>query len=334
MSSSEKKQQTKNDQPLVSIVMPVYNGENFVAEAIESVINQTYKNWELIIVDDGSTDRSREVISKYLCDARIKVIKHGGNLGIAKARNTGIERSQGSYIAFLDQDDLWLPSKTEKSLSKFKYSEAIGLVHTGLIMESTEDQKKITKSGYSKRSISRKIKELFLNEAPFYTASTVMVRKQCFDKLGLMDESLFGSDDKEMWIRIMVNRYKIGCVEEALVIKREHASNTSKDPRRLKDSIKVSNLICSKYPSLRKYKQKRLSNVHYSFACSEQRTGKLDLLWTRKHLIKAVQYDRFNWRAYILILASFCGPIIFKLSLSFKDLIRDLFRGFIARRVQ
>jgi glycosyltransferase involved in cell wall biosynthesis len=106
-----------NTQPLISIITPCYNCERYIAETIESVLAQTYTNWEMIIVDDCSIDKSFEIaINLAQKDTRIKVVKQEQNGGAAKARNKAIELSKGEYLAFLDSDDLWLPQKLEKQL--------------------------------------------------------------------------------------------------------------------------------------------------------------------------------------------------------------------------
>jgi teichuronic acid biosynthesis glycosyltransferase TuaG len=117
-----------NCQDLVSIVMPVYNGEAFIREAIESVIRQTYPNWELIIVDDGSTDGSRDIIAKFQDkDDRIVGLENDENLGISASRNKAMNASNGEWIAFLDCDDQWEEAKLKKQL------EAADLFSTGFM---------------------------------------------------------------------------------------------------------------------------------------------------------------------------------------------------------
>ncbi len=102
---------------LVSIIMPMYNSEAYVLEAVESILFQTHNNWELIVVDDGSTDTSIEIVTKLTIeDKRVKLLKNSENLGAAKSRNKAIEASKGDVIAFLDADDLWLPHKLETQL--------------------------------------------------------------------------------------------------------------------------------------------------------------------------------------------------------------------------
>ena len=103
---------------LVSIIMPNYNGEKFIAETIESVLNQTYTNWELLITDDCSTDNSVNIINSYADkDGRIKLLKNEKNSGAAQARNVALKEAKGKWIAFLDSDDMWLPEKLEKQIA-------------------------------------------------------------------------------------------------------------------------------------------------------------------------------------------------------------------------
>ena len=115
---------------LVSIITPSYNSSKFIVECIESVLSQTYENWEMIIVDDCSKDNSKEIISELSTkDKRIKPIFLEKNVGAAEARNTAIRQSKGKYVAFLDSDDLWNPKKLEKQLS-FMHENEIAFSYT------------------------------------------------------------------------------------------------------------------------------------------------------------------------------------------------------------
>ena len=107
-------------EPLVSIITPVYNSEEYLEETILSVINQTYKNWELLLIDDYSTDNSYKIIEKYLTDERIKYLRNERNSGPAITRNVGLEKSKGEYIAFLDSDDIWAKNKLELQIDYMK----------------------------------------------------------------------------------------------------------------------------------------------------------------------------------------------------------------------
>jgi len=119
---------TETITPRVSIIIPVYQGDRFLAEAIESVLNQTYTNYEIIVVDDGSTDNSREVLLPYL--DKIRYV-YQENQGVAAARNRGIKIARGEFIAFLDQDDFWLPDKLALQVACFNAQPELGIVHCG-----------------------------------------------------------------------------------------------------------------------------------------------------------------------------------------------------------
>ena len=123
--------------PLISVIMPVYNREKYIGEAIESVLSQTYKNWELIIIDDGSTDTTYKIISEYANkDSRIKIFKNNINLGISPSRNKGLMFAKGKYIGILDSDDIILPETLEKCLPYF--NDKIKLIYTNYVDIDTE----------------------------------------------------------------------------------------------------------------------------------------------------------------------------------------------------
>ena len=129
-----------NNFPLVSIITPSYNSEKYIIETIESVLAQTYKNWEVIIVDDLSTDDSLQIIEQYAQkDRRIKVIRSKQNRGPAKARNRAIEEAKGKYIAFLDSDDVWFPDKLEKQIT---FMQENNLVLTYSAYETMDENSK------------------------------------------------------------------------------------------------------------------------------------------------------------------------------------------------
>ena len=139
---------------LVSVIIPTWNRSNLIPTAINSVLNQTYKDWELIIVDDGSTDNTEEVIKKFQTnDTRIKFIKHKENSGGCSAQKIqGVKNALGNYIAFLDSDDEWLPTKLEEQLDLFKKStvDNLGFVGCRVIYKKSDGSEEETKFDYQK----------------------------------------------------------------------------------------------------------------------------------------------------------------------------------------
>jgi len=209
------------NQPLVSVIIPTYNKSQYLREAIKSVLNQTYKNIEVIVVDDGSTDNTKEIVESFN-DSRIIYIFQE-NKGPAIARNTGIKKAQGRYIAFLDSDDLWLKEKLEKQIDFMEKNSEIGLLGTGCY-EMTDKGKIIGKKIFPTKN---KILQKDLIKYNPFIQSSIITKREVFDKVGLWyDEKFRESEDYELWLRIAGN-YKIGNLAELLVMKRYYRDGLS-----------------------------------------------------------------------------------------------------------
>jgi len=296
-------------QPLVSIIIPCYNGEKFIGEAIKSVLNQTYQNWELIIVDDGSKDKSKEIIKQYCAtDDRIKYIQHKKNKGIPFARNTGIKISNGEYIAFLDQDDLWLAEKLKEQVGIFKEDkkQKIGLIFSNLLF--MKDGKINIRSWPSKRvpknleimSFEEITRILFMNN--FIPIVTVLIRKQCFDNLGFLDEKLIGgADDYEFFMRL-ANNYRLKYIDYPLAIRRLHKDNFSKMERFFKDEIFILEKTIKRQPQLQELKKIKLAKLYYRLGRDYQIQE--NFYKAEKQFSKAIKFN--PWDVKYLLIFIFC----------------------------
>ena len=185
--------------PLVSCVIPTHNRADLLPRAISSNQNQTYKNLEIIIVSDGSTDNTKNIVADIAKnDNRIKffenILAQGGNV----ARNTGIELSEGEYVAFLDDDDEWLPEKIEKQLAIMESDESVGLVYTGVHIIYVNEKSEYNSKA---REVGNLNKRILLDNC-VGTTSTVMVRKDILKKTGVFDVELKALQDYDLWIRI------------------------------------------------------------------------------------------------------------------------------------
>lgn len=197
--------------PLVSAVITTYNYGHFLAQAIESVLGQTYKNIELIIVNDGSTDNTDEVVRIYLSDSRVSYLKQA-NLGQSRAKNAGIEKARGDYVAFLDGDDQWLPEKLALQLPLFGKDPSIGVVYSR--MRCINEDGSPRKANLLKPCSGWVTDKLIIdNFVPF---SSSVVKRECFDKCAAMDEGLIASVDWDLWLRLS-RGYKFDYVNRPLV---------------------------------------------------------------------------------------------------------------------
>lgn len=210
----------------VSVIIPAYNAEKYIAETIESVLRQSYQDYEIIVVDDGSTDKTRSILESYTDRVRYFYKENGGP---ASARNLGIKHARGEYIALLDADDIWLPQKLEKQIEVFEKSPDIGLVHSGSIVF---DDKNINPERIRFKDERYCSGDVFpyLFICNFIGNSTVVLRKTCFDAVGLFDESpgFFGTEDYDMWLRISY-RYAVEFIPTPLIKYREHANQISRN---------------------------------------------------------------------------------------------------------
>ncbi|MCD9575265.1 glycosyltransferase family 2 protein [Flavobacterium soyae] len=218
---------------LVSIIMPAYNVAKYIQASIDTVLNQTYTNWELIIVDDGSIDDTAKICKKYLdTDNRIKYI-YQNNAKQAKARNNGIQIAKGDIIAFLDADDLWLPNKLELSLSHFDLN-IYDLIFTDSYYSGQEQidvsdltlEKMRVQNGeyFGPTSICDFLK---MNKIPILT---VLVKKAVLEKVGSFDEKCVPAEDYDLWLRLLKNNCKFKAINIPLSIYRfQENSSTASD---------------------------------------------------------------------------------------------------------
>jgi len=212
---------------MVSVVIPSYNSMSFLPETLNSVLNQTFTDFEVLIINDGSTDNIVDWVAE-IKDPRVRLISQA-NQGLSQARNAGILNSRGLYIAFLDADDLWEPTKLEKQVAAFKDNPYLGLVHTYVSMvDANNNYLYIIGSRHEKGNILRRV----IEQNPVISGSSSMVHRDCFEKVGLFDKDLKSAEDWHMWSRIAVS-YPMMVIEEPLVRYRQHPTSMSKDWQRM-----------------------------------------------------------------------------------------------------
>ena len=206
--------------PKVSVIIPNYNYAKYIAKAIESVMSQTYKNLEIIVIDDGSKDDSLEVLANF--GDKIRVVSQK-NEGVSRARNHGAEISDGEYLAFLDADDAWLPEKLEKQFEKFAEDGQIGLVHCSMTLINSEDQPIGEMCDGQEGWVAEELLR-FERTVVSGSGSSSLIKREIFMEVGGFDYRLSTSADWDLCYRV-ADRYKFGFVKETLVLYRIHNSN-------------------------------------------------------------------------------------------------------------
>ena len=199
--------------PFFSVIIPTYNRAGFLKKAIESVLNQTYYDLELIVVDDGSCDETGKLVSGYR-DKRIIYKKLRKNHGVSHARNVGIEIAAGGFIAFLDSDDWYLTNKLEKTFEYIRKCPEIKIFHT------EETWYRNGRLFRQKKKHTKPTGNVYKDVLPIccISVSTAVIKKEVFDDIGLYDESLEACEDYDFWLR-STNKYEIKLIPEYLTEK-------------------------------------------------------------------------------------------------------------------
>ncbi|MHB8156207.1 MAG: glycosyltransferase [Desulfocucumaceae bacterium] len=232
--------------PHVSIIVPTHKRPEMLGLAVQSVLSQSYKDFELIVVDDGSKDSTPEVMEKY--SGKLKFFSKE-NGGVSSARNFGLKKASGQLIAWLDDDDYFLPDKLEKQVDYLSKNSRVGLVCTGHVMiDSISPQ--VKKTYYippAHRDCTSNRRALL--EQCYFANSTVMMKRECFDRAGLYDEGLRSAEDYDMWLRVAAH-YLFGVVPEVLTAYRWHGRQISmtSDTRALPELKKKAARLYEKYP--------------------------------------------------------------------------------------
>ena len=205
---------------LVTVVIPNFNYAHYVGEALDSVLSQTYPSLEIIVVDDGSTDNSKEVLESY--GDKINAV-YQQNQGVSVARNNGAAAGKGEFIAFIDADDAWMPEKIEKQIARFEIEPEIGLVHVGVAEVDAEGRTLLERLEGSEDTA---VEDLLMlgRKGILGGGSGLMIRREVFYEIGGFDERLSTSADWDLFYQA-ASRYPIGFVPEILIRYRIHNSN-------------------------------------------------------------------------------------------------------------
>ena len=286
----------------VSVVIPTYNCERFVGEAIESVLAQTYNDFELIVVDDGSEDKTADKIEQY--KGKLTYL-YQPNCGQAKAKNLGCAHAFGEYRAFLDSDDRWYPNKLELQVEALDKNPQAGLVYSDVDLID-EEGNLLEKAHLLRRSKkSKRLPESFIGNHMFPFPSTVLLRKDIFEKAGGFDPSFYqNAEDFLLWARI----YRVSefiRAPQPLTQRRVHRDQASRSKGRTKEVIHMMNELWNLFSNEPQIQVSLLRQYGRTLSREGQhliREGNIDQ--GRKYLLLSFQYYPFYLRNYARLLRS------------------------------
>ena len=296
----------------VSISIPFYNaysnnrGQQWARQSIESVLDQTHEEFELLLIDDGSTDETVELLREYTDDGRVRLITQE-NRGFPGARNRGLEEGEGDYYAFIGQDDLWDAEKLERQIAYLESTDD-DLVHTnalhidenGDIISRRHDDDPPLQTHREKF-----IRELFMHS--FICIQSVLASTKVFED-HRFDESLSINCDHELWLRLG-GEFNFGYMPDELVHKRFHGSNVSGRYETLfKERKRMIEKITHRYPFLEDLRNRKLSQVYLTYAIRLIVDGEIGR--GRKALRQSITYNGMNWKAYATYILSLAGPTL------------------------
>lgn len=312
--------------PTVSVVIPTYNAADLLPDAVESVLAQTYRDFELIVVDDGSTDETPEVMERYADDVRYVRKENGGS---ASARNRGIREARGQYVALLDADDLWLPEKLEHQMEQFEAQQDLAWSYTDWVHVDAETGGPMYHGSQVMNYRGGNVLRPLLVRL-FIPPSTEVIRRDVFEEVGTYDESELHriSEDWEFSLRV-AERYPVGYVDRPLAKRRHH-------PEKKTTTMDLEHALKSRHSIIEKTVRRnpdRLADV-YDSALANLYT-RIGSKWlnreerarARKLFRTAIRHDPTFWRAWMYGVAAFLPRPILRVLGRLRAAFRRLFRS-------
>lgn len=304
------------DTPLISVIMPAYNGEKFLPRSIGSVLAQTYRDLELIVADDGSTDGTKKVVEEFCKkDARVSYHYEENSGGPARPKNLAIQYAKGEYLAYLDQDDEWLPEKLEKQLALFETDGAgssatsggeLGLVGCDAFLAH----------GDGKVFGRYKTPTVLASTAPapfptlldrnyIHSNSSVLIRREVIERVGARDEELKYAEDWDMWIRIATAGYRFAFVREPLFKYYFYPANSTKKLGFISRAQESARLYEKHLPLYEKYQREgaALFNIGVRFCLGG------DMKAGRAYFLRSLEKSPHNAPALTGLFLSRLGPL-------------------------
>lgn len=290
-----------NYMPDISIIIPSYNSSPFIKRTITSVLKQSYQNWELLIVDDCSTDNTTQIVENFINnDKRIRLIRMNHNSGgPAAPKNIGIKNASSDYIAFLDHDDEWLQEKLKKQITLFrKGDDSLAFVGCKAILSQSDGKINFHDVAFYRGNIFKNILcNLFI-----LSSTGIIVRKKVFNKIGMFDESLKSADDFDMWLRIAQAGYNFDYVDDHLYKYHIHGSNITQNSPSQKLALETERVL-NKFSKELNADKKAL----YSLSMRFIRTNNLEKAheYLKKSLLLPKNFNILEFKILLLIFLLF-----------------------------
>jgi len=306
---------TKFDNPLISVVLPVFNGEKTISETIQSVLEQTFVNWELIIINDGSQDSTLDIIKRFeFADPRLRIFSYL-NAGLAASRNRGIALALGEYISFIDADDLWTSDKLKSQSTALQEHPKASVAYSWT--DYIDADGKFVKSGGHTTDTGDVYQKLLLWNF-VENGSNPLIRKEVFGTVGIFDESLTAAEDWDMWLRLAA-KYEFVVVPEVQILYRLSMNSMSANLKRQEKACLNVIIKAFSHPraeSLGHLKKYTLSNIYkyLIFKSLETPLDKVQRLISAQFLWNCVRYNPAvlqQQKIILIAILKICFPLLY-----------------------
>lgn len=311
--------QTKPELPLVSVIIPAYNAEAFIEKTLDSVLSQTYKNIEVLVIDDGSQDRTAETVERVALRDRRVILLRQANAGVAAARNLAIQKSRGEYIAPIDADDIWFPQNIEKQVQyMLQAGSSVGLVYA---WSADIDEEDLLTGEFRASTIEGEVYSTLVCHDFLGNASCSLIRRACFEKVGgyncqLKEQNAQGGEDLDLYLRI-AEYYQFRVVPEFLIGYRKLPNSMSCDYTAMaKSRYLIWQSIRQKYPEIPAAIYRLSSSSFYMYLArqsSQRGSYRSTLFWLYKALCSDFITPFLRFGLYTLsvksLLKLMAGPV-------------------------
>jgi glycosyltransferase involved in cell wall biosynthesis len=297
---------------VVSVIIPTHHRPELLARAIRSALQQTLRDLEVLVVDDGPSKPAEDIVRQF-GESRLRYLRHDRSRGAGAARNTGLRGARGEFVAFLDDDDTWLPAKLESQLAQFAKGNAdVGVVYCSSLKYSDISKRVISES----RARPLRNGHVDFLKSTLFGTSVPLIRRRCLDDVGGFDESLPGTQDRDLWIRL-AKKYSFDFVPDVLVWHHIHGNQITSN---LGQKIEARELLLAKYRSDWEAHPDIMGQYLWRLGmlcCADGRYGK-----GRRFIWQAIRRQPRLGGAYRDLLQSLVTPAAYQ-----RRLLEDVFRG-------